>query len=36
MSIVEEQKEPILPAEPPYQRKRIKRYRVDEDGMVRG
>jgi len=36
MSIVEEHKDPILPAEPPYQRKRIKHYRVHDDGLVRG
>ena len=36
MSIVEEKKDPILPAEPPYQRKRIKHYHEDADGLIRG
>jgi hypothetical protein len=36
MSIVEENKDPIKPADPPYQRKRMKHYREDPDGLVRG
>ena len=36
MSIVEENQRPIMPAEPPYQRKKLKKYVEGPNGMLHG